>query len=133
MRKLLIAAAFGAFLPTFASAQPEILNPEQAVIKSSATIVLVSISSSAMTRVDTPQLSGSFVAEIQNNETTDDACCAFDVAATTSTASATGKSCRVIYKNGGTWVVQRWYQNLALYCQTLSTSAAKKVVITQGK
>lgn len=116
-----------------AKAQPDILNPEQEVIRSSVTIMLVSIASHTMTRVDSPQMSGSFVAEIQNNDTSDDACCAFDVAATTATGSVTGKSCRVVQKNGGTWVIQRWFQNLALYCQSFNTSSAKKVVITQGK
>lgn len=132
-KKLIFSAFLLAVVPISSFAQPEILNAEQEVIRSSVTIVLVSIASHTMTRVDTPQMAGSFVAEIQNNDTTDDACCAFDSAASTSTASANSKSCRWVYHGGGTWVVSRWFQNLVIYCQTFNTSGAKKIHVTQGK
>ena len=108
-------------------------NVQQTVFKDSATIVLVAIASYTMTRVDIPKVAGSFVAELQNNDASDDACCAFDIAATTVTTSASVKSCRVVNKLGGTWAIQRWYRDLSIYCQTAKTSGTAKIVVVQGR
>lgn len=133
MRKLIVALFLGLLASPAMAETDDVFLPSKTIVKSSATIYNVAITSYVMTRIDSPQLSGSFVAEIQNNDTADDACCSFDIQASTVTSSATGKSCRVVAKNGGTWVVSRWWQNLALYCQTLKTSAAAKIVVVQGR
>lgn len=104
---------------------------DKSVIRSSVPINSVMVSSYTPTLVDT-QIAGSFVVEVQNRDASNAICCAFDIAMSTVTASAQGKSCRQVAANGGTWVVNRWWQNLKMYCQTLSTSGTSAVVLTQG-
>ncbi len=132
MKKLLFAALL--LSPSLATAQGvDYYESTRDVIRSSATIPLILVSSHTPTLVDTPQMEGSFITEIQNRDGSAAICCAFDVNMSTVTTSARGKSCRQVAANGGTWVVKRWWQNLRLYCQTLSTSGTSPVVVTQGR
>lgn len=133
MRNFLIALTLGMLIPAAASAQISTqFDSSKTVIKSSATIPVILVSSYTPTLVDTPQLAGSFVAEIQNRDASNAICCGFDAAFSTVTATAQAKGCRQIAANGGTWVVSRWWQNLRLYCQTLGTSGTSPVAVTQG-
>ncbi len=133
MRKSMFAALAFLTLAASARAQSDVVNVSQAVIKSSATIQTILVSSYTPTLVDTPQLVGSFAVEIQNRDASSAICCAFDVAFSTVVTAANGKGCRQIAANGGTWTVSRWWQNLRLYCQTLGTSSTSPVAVTQGK
>lgn len=133
MRKVLIALALLAAAARPSAAQVDRFLPDQNVIRSSVTIVVVLVSSYTPTLVDTAQMEGSFAAEVQNRDASNGVCCAFDAAFSTVTASAQGKGCRQIAANGGTWSVQRWWQNLRLYCQSFSTTGTSAVAVTQGK
>lgn len=132
MRKFLIGLSLAILSAPSALAQTETLNPEQAVIRSSATVVTILISSSAPTLVDSPQLAGSFVAEIQNRDDSNSVCCAFDSVFSTVTTSAQARGCRQI-PAGGSWSISRWWQNLRIYCQTLGITGTSPLAVTQGK
>lgn len=113
----------------------DVYSGDRGVCKSSGTIPIVLVSSYTPTLVDTPQIEGSFAVEIQNRDASNKICCAFDVAFTTTT-TAHQKGCRELSaatstNAGGAWVVQRWWQNLRLYCQSLSTTGTSPVAVTQ--
>ena len=133
MRKTLLSFAVVVFFAGAATAQTDRANLQQEVIKSSVTIYVVMATSYTMTAVDSPKMEGSFIAELQNPSTAYNLCCSFDISASTVIASAQGKACRWISKNFGSWVIQRWWRDLSLYCQNNSTVATSPVVVVQGK
>jgi len=134
MRKLLLTCAVLLALPALAVAQaPGVYQNSRVVVRSSVTIETVLVSSYTMTAVETNKMSGAFISEVQNLDASNDVCCSFSAAASTVTASAQGQGCRRVAKDLGTWVIQKWWQNLSLYCQTLNTSGTSPVAITQGR
>lgn len=133
MKKLILAVAVMVVGAAFAGAQEtDYVNEARDVIKSSIPIITVNVSSFAMTNVDSTQLAGSFVVEIENRDSTNDICCAFNASASTVTAN-NGNGCRVVSHGYGTWAVKRWWKNILVYCQSFSTSGTSTVALTQGR
>lgn len=144
-RSTIVALALAAALaPASARAQNSgTVNVEQDVIRSSVTIMSLSISQS-FTQVDTGpsstqgKMTDAWYVEVQNLSN-EQICCAFDSAAVTTANSA--KSCVRIdtaptasasgFVNWKRW--KRWAQNLSLYCRSMKSSGSAEIIVTQGK
>lgn len=135
MKKIILSSLlfFGVCAQAFAANDRP--DPSQSVIKSSVTIMLIEITSHTWTQVPTTQMAGSFTLELQNPSTSWTTCCTFDnESSTDTTKGAIGKACRIIPKDNGTWVIQRWWRDLTTYCRVINTNAGNSTILaTQGK
>lgn len=145
MNRSIIVAVIAAMLAAApARAQsPGTVNTEQDVIKSSVTIMSLTVSQ-AFIQVDTGpnstpgHMADSWIVDVQNLST-EQICCAFDSAATIGAANA--KACvRIDTAPTATasgfvnWKrFKRWAQNLNLYCRSLKSAGTAEIIVIQGK
>lgn len=106
-------------------------DPYQVNMSSPPVIFTVIITSYSMTSMKAAENPGSFSVELQNNSTSYDSCCAFDVDASTVIGAGTNK-CRIVAKSGGTWSIAAWWRDITLYCQSLNSVNHQHMNITVG-
>ena len=136
MKKIAVLVAL-ALCPTLARAQLESFIPSKGIDKSSATVVIVAVTSGAFVVTDAPLMSGSDFVVVQSTYAGGAFCCSNESDATSgNTAGAKGCTRAKKDAGGGFWEMayRRWWQNLRVYCKSLDANSPNMVLhVRQSK
>lgn len=147
MRNALLGFLSAAVLTISANAQTEAFLGDKDIAKSSGTVRIVVISSSAFTLLETSTnvaaayggfvlLPGSDHAVLQSTHAGGQFCCSFEADGSTSIVSGAKGCLQAEKENGGGFYkmeVKRWWQNLRLYCLSLANNAPIALRLGQTK